>query len=541
MAEATALHVPDGPAALSIQSLSKTFSGVRVLNDVSLEIAPGEVHALLGQNGCGKSTLIKCLAGVHRPDAGSAVDVNGRRLPHSYTPSEAHHLGLAFVHQDLGLVYDMTVAENLALGSGFERSGPVIRWSRQRRCAEEILEQFGLAVSPDAVVRDLPATVRSLLAIARAFQHRHGLETGRMSCLILDEPTAALPDQDAELLFEAIGRVTAAGVGVGYVTHRLEEVFRIATRATILRNGHKVETCSIAESTRESLASMIIGHSARSGETSGFPATAATMDTASKHADRPVVLDAAGLSGSRVRNASLHVRAGEIVGIAGLAGSGRSELARLLFGSQPLTAGARSVDAKPIFGSSPRQAIRAGVALVPEDRRREGCVLTMNIAENVTMAKPAVGRAGLLSLRQERRRVREAIERFDIRPADPDSRLDTLSGGNQQKVVLAKWLARSPQVLILDEPVQGVDIGAKAEIFSVLQQAAASGTALLVIDSDFDNLVSLCDRVYVLRNGRISEELAGSSLTASHISAAAFGVAGNAQELIASQTSKEAL
>ncbi|MGW6795719.1 sugar ABC transporter ATP-binding protein [Streptomyces chartreusis] len=520
--------------------MSKTFSGVRVLRDVSLDIAPGEVHALLGQNGCGKSTLIKCLAGVHRPDAGSIAHVNGRTLPHSYTPSEAHHLGLAFVHQDLGLVNDMTVAENLALGSGFEKSGPVIRWSRQRRITEQILEQFGLTVSPDAVVRDLPATMRSLLAIARAFQPRHGLETGRMSCLILDEPTAALPDQDAELLFEAISRVTAAGVGVGYVTHRLEEVFRIATRATILRNGQKVGTCSIADSTHESLASMIIGKSVRDGESRDSSPAADALRNAPRYSERRIVLDAAGLSGARVRDARLHISAGEIVGIAGLAGSGRSELARLLFGSQPLTAGVRTVGAKPITGSSPRQAIRAGVALVPEDRRREGCVLTMSIAENVTMAKPAVGRAGLLALRQERRQVREAIERFDIRPADPDSRLDTLSGGNQQKVVLAKWLARSPQLLILDEPVQGVDVGAKAEIFSVLRQTAASGTALLVIDSDFENLVSLCNRVYVLRNGRISEELSGGSLTADRISAAAFGVADNAHELITSRTSEEA-
>ncbi|RFA06644.1 hypothetical protein B7R21_19210 [Subtercola boreus] len=508
--------------ALSIRSLSKTFAGLTVLNDVSLTIAPGEVHALLGQNGSGKSTLIKCLAGVHRPDPGSSIQVNGRQLPQTFPPSESSRFGLAFVHQDLGLIGDMTVAENLAIGTGFERSGPLINWRSQKARAIEILDSFGLLISPNAFVRDLPVTARTLLAIARAFQPRREANATPLSVLILDEPTAALPDNDAELLFEAIARVTAAGVGVGYVTHRLEEVFRIANRASILRDGVLTGTFLVSEMTRRSLFTAIVGERAATELN--------TTDTNEKvqrkigDAPQPVVLRAVELTGVRVRDASLTVKLGEILGIAGLAGSGRSELARLLFGSQKLTSGSRSINDIAIAPASPKAAMRAGIALVPEDRRRDGCILDMSIAENITLAKIRTTSIGFLNLSAEKTQVKQAISALDIRPRDPSRQLGTLSGGNQQKVVLAKWLARNPKLLILDEPVQGVDVGAKADIFALLREAAASGAAILVIDSDFDNLANLCDRVAILRNGQIVSELEGQRLTTENMSQATFGV-----------------
>ncbi|MFD1714868.1 sugar ABC transporter ATP-binding protein [Amnibacterium flavum] len=520
------------PDALTVEHLSKTFSGVTVLNDVSLTIAPGEVHALLGQNGSGKSTLIKALAGVHRPDAGGSVHVAGRPVPSSYPPSDARKFGLAFVHQDLGLIDDMTVAENLAIGTGFERRGLLINGRAQRMRTQTVLDDFGLAISPGATIRELPVTARTLLAIARAFQPSRGANATPLACLILDEPTSALPDNDAELLFAAIERVTAAGVGVGYVTHRLEEVFRIADRATILRDGNRSGTYTVSDMTPASLFTAIVGPKQTDGAVTA-PRGSRTGETTS-----PIVLAAAGLSGRRIQGADLTVREGEIVGVAGLAGSGRSELARLIFGSQASTGGTRRIGARELTSASAREAMDAGVAMVPEDRRRDGCVLTMSVAENITIAKLATNRTGLLDLRRERRQVADAISSFDIRPADPRRAVATLSGGNQQKVVLAKWLARKPSLIILDEPVQGVDVGAKAEIFALLRSTAEAGTGVLVIDSDFDNLANLCDRVVILRAGRIVDELTGSRLTTEDMSRATFGVDDEA-DVITTTTSQE--
>ena len=505
-----------GVAALSVSDLSKSFGHRRVLSDVSFDIAPGEVHALLGQNGSGKSTLIKCLAGVHTPDPGGSVQVAGKLLPHAYPPSQAKRHHLAFVHQDLGLLPDMTVMENLALGEGFRRRGPFIQWGSQRTLARQVLEDFQLDVRPDALVKDLPVTARTLLAIARALQTADGRGCHELACLVLDEPTAALPDHDAEILFEAIGRVQAAGVAVAYVTHRMEEVFRLAQQVTVLRDGRVTLTALVADLTHRSLVSEIVGER---GQKVGQARQAPRRLVADKPASRPV-LQAAGLCGRRIKDVSLSLEAGEIVGLAGLAGSGRSELARLLFGAQKISSGSLVLNGESFAPETPGQAMRRGLALVPEDRRREGCVLTMSVAENMTLTSLPVTALGTLDLREERNAVKDAIREFDIRPSYPDEAIRFLSGGNQQKVVLAKWLARRPTVLILDEPVQGVDVGAKAEIFAMLRNAAAQGTALLVIDSDFDNLVELCDRVVALSDGRIVAEMVGDELTHARISRA---------------------
>jgi ribose transport system ATP-binding protein len=506
--------------ALSVQHLSKSFGQRRVLSDVSFDIPPGKVHALLGQNGSGKSTLIKCLAGVHKPDPGGSVRVGGKLLPHSYPPSQSKRHHLAFVHQDLGLIADMTVMENLALGEGFKRRGPFIRWRDQRRQAQRLLSDFALRINPNTLIRDLPITQRTLLAIARALQTTGGRTAGELACLVLDEPTAALPDHDAEVLFAAISRVTKAGVAVAYVSHRLEEVFRLADSVSVLRDGRLTLTSLLADLTRRSLVAEIIGDR----ESSARETSHATKTHLHAPRSTEPVLVVQKLCGRRVQEVSFTLSKGELVGVAGLAGSGRSELARLLFGVQPHSAGTALVKGEPFAPVTPRQAMDRGVALVPEDRRREGCVLTMNVSENMTLASPSKTALGTLDLAAERRWVFDAIRELDIRPPDPDETISSLSGGNQQKVVLAKWFARNPTILMLDEPVQGVDVGAKADIFQLLRSAAARGTALLVIDSDFDNLVELCDRVLVLSNGRIIDELSGETLTAANISSATFGL-----------------
>lgn len=485
------------------------------------------MHALLGQNGSGKSTLIKCLAGIHRPDTGAVIDVAGQTLPAAMAPSEAQHYGLAFVHQDLGLLPNMTVAENLAMQTGFTHRGPFITWRAQRRAATAVLESFGLALRPTALVRDLPVTARTLLAIARAFQPGRD-STVPLRCLVLDEPTAALPDNDAELLFDAIERVRSARVGVVYVTHRLEEVLRIADRATVLRDGQKTATLAARGSSQRQLVQAIIGRP----DGDALPESAGA-ELQSAETTGAVALEVSDLAGVRVREATFTIRSGEIVGVAGLAGSGRSELARLIFGAQSRTGGVIRVAGRALPGGvTPKQAMRAGLALVPEDRRREGCVLTMTTAENVTLAQlPTVG-PGLLNVRRERRLAVDSIRALDIRPADPKRQIGTLSGGNQQKAVLAKWLNRRPSVLVLDEPVQGVDVGAKADIFTQLRHAVAQGLAVLVIDSDFENLALLCDRVLVLRSGAVVEELAGDRITAARMSAATFGVKDDTLQLV---------
>ena len=518
-------NAPGTPRALTVTNMSKTFGAVRVLNDVDLDVRKGEVHALLGQNGSGKSTLIKCLAGVHSPDHGCTIDVNGVRLPAHYAPNEARHHRLSFVHQDLGLLEDLTVAENLALGIGFERVGPIINFGRQHRRAKATLDHFGFAISPMAYVRDLSITARTLVAIARALQPAADGGQAAMDCLILDEPTAALPDTDADVLFDAVHAARGAGVGILYVTHRLEEVTRIADRATILRDGHRVATIEVAGMSTSQVFSAIVGR----GETpTGGPESRQATDN---RIGEPIFTGTS-LSGPRVKDASLYLRRGEIVGIAGLAGSGRSELARLIFGAQPLDSGQRHFNGLPMSFGSPRESMRNGMAMVPENRRRDGCVLPMTVAENITLNKiPTLGRI-LLHRRDERAIVASTMTGFDIRPRDPGVVIRSLSGGNQQKAVLAKWLARGPQFLILDEPVQGIDVGAKEEIWSTLQDEAASGTAVLLVDSDFMNLEKLCDRVYVMRTGRIVDELTGESMNAQRMSAATFGVADQDAQLI---------
>lgn len=377
-----------------------------------------------------------------------------------------------------------------------------------------MLDSFGFALDPGVLVRELPVTARTLLAIARAFQPgREGAVSLR--CLVLDEPTAALPDNDAELLFDAIERVRSTGAGVVYVTHRLEEVLRVARTATVLRDGVRTAILDVAGLSHHELVEAIVG-APQSGP--GATARRSAVPTGTP------ALEVTDLRGARVRGATFSVHAGEIVGVAGLAGSGRSELARLLFGAQERTGGNVRVDGRPLHASTPQAAMQQGVALVPEDRRREGCVLGMTLAENVTLAGlPTIG-PGFLDRHRERGVVADSIRELDIRPADPKRQIGTFSGGNQQKAVLAKWLHRRPAVLVLDEPVQGVDVGAKADIFARLRRTADEGSALVVIDSDFENLAGLCDRVLVLRGGAIVDKLAGERITAAGMSAATFGV-----------------
>lgn len=497
------------PLALEVSKLSKTFPGQRALDDVSMDVRRGEVHALLGENGSGKSTLIKCLAGVYNPDPDGHVSIDGTEMSVPYLPADAWSAGCAFIHQELGLVPTLSVRENLALSSGFI-TGTLgrVRWSAESARARKLLHPFSAHIRPEASVETLSQADKTLVAIARGMQ---GAESG--GCLlVLDEPTAALPESEVGELFAAIGRLKEAGLGILYVTHRLAEVFELADRATILRDGRKVGTHKVADLDEAKLISLLVGREL----STYYPPTEQTVR-------EDVVLKAEKISGSRVKEVSFQVHAGEVLGIAGLLGSGRSELGRLLFGAQPITAGRLLMDGRELDLRSPRDAIDAGIGLVPEDRAVSGSHQDMTLAENITLGElNSFNRFGRLRRRPERREVEELIAQYNVKPPHPGKRFSTLSGGNQQKAILAKWMRLQPRLLILDEPVQGVDIGARTEIYETLEKAAALGTGVVMIDSEIEDLCRLCDRVLVLVHGRIVAELTGVDAESNRVTEAIY-------------------
>ncbi|MFC3225644.1 sugar ABC transporter ATP-binding protein [Marinibaculum pumilum] len=485
---------------LEIRNLSKSFSGTRVLKGVSFDLMPGEIHALVGENGCGKSTFIKCLAGVHDPDPGASVTLDGAALTLPLDPARALACGFSFIHQDLGLIPDLTVMDNIALVRGFSTG---MGWRIDRRAerlrAAEALAAFGAGIDPEARIADIPQADRTIVAIARAFA-RSGRQ-GRV--LVLDEPTAALPAADVDRLFDALRRIAAQGVGMIYVSHRLQEILRIADRVTAFRDGVNVGTAPVAGMAEGDLVRMIVGRSL----------DAIHPPVAARRRPAPL-LQVRDLAGRRNRGASFAVGQGEIVGLAGLLASGRSEIARMLFGLQPPAGGEIRFYGHTVAIRGPGEALGLGIGLVPEDRLTLGGFREMSVAANISLPDLApFWRRLRLRAGEERRAMQALADRFGVRPRDVGARFGTLSGGNQQKAIIARAMRLEPRLLILDEPVQGVDIGAKAEIHDLVRQAAARGTGILLVDSDFEDLARLCHRVLVLRDGRIAAELSGDALT----------------------------
>jgi len=495
------------PAApvLEVSNLSKDFPGNRVLHEVSFEVLAGEIHALVGENGCGKSTFIKCLAGVHAPEPGAEIRVAAERMLESYGSEAAFAHGMSFIHQNLGLVLSLSVLENLALTQGFLTTWLWrINWSRERARAREALAQFAPHIDVDRRVADLTQSDRTLVAIARGLQSGG---SGESRLLVLDEPTAALPEAEVELLFAALRRVVAKGVGIVFVSHRLNEILTLANRVTAFRDGRNVGTRPIAGLTEQELVEMIIGR-----PLSAYyppPVSSAKADS---------LLNVEKLSGRRVQDVSFQIHRGEVVGLAGLLGSGRSELGRLLYGAQARTAGAMRIGDVVLDPKNPAEALQAGIGYVPQDRLGKGGVGRLSVAENITLPDLSeFWRHGLLNKTSELQAARGLMERFNVRPRNPSARFRTLSGGNQQKAIIARLFRLPLKLVILDEPVQGVDIGSKTEIYRLIDQAAAEGRGVLLIDSDFDDLCRLCDRILVIRQGRIVSELSGDLKTRERI------------------------
>jgi ribose transport system ATP-binding protein len=495
--------------ALEVRGLSKTFPGQRALIEVDLRLDPGEIRALVGQNGCGKSTMIKILAGYHDPDPGAEVFVDGEPLALG-TSGAGDHAGLRFVHQDLGLVPTLDTRDNLAMGHGYERNRfGLISWRREQRLARETLHGLGYDFDVKAPTSHLVISQRTAIALARALSPR----TTPARVLVLDEPTANLPAAEIDRLFATVRAVRDRGVAVLFVSHHLDEVFGLCDTVTVLRDGRHVETRPVEGLDEEALIALMIGRQLDKfqGQVEG-----------TARPGQPV-LQASGLRTGVLAGVDLEVRPGEIVGIAGITGSGREELALALFGGIPRS-GTVIVDGREIAAHRPDVAVDAGLALVPAERHANAAFLDSCLRENVSIVNPGHFKVhGLLNRRREVAEVTTWLQKLKVRPPHPERSLGTLSGGNQQKVMLARWLRQKPKVLVLDEPTQGVDVGAKADIHVLVEEAATQGAAVVVVSTDHSELTRLAERVVVLRNGRVAEVLRRPHIDPDLITAATIG------------------
>jgi ABC-type sugar transport system ATPase subunit len=501
-------HRPPQPV-LGLRGISKRFGGIQAVRSVDLDIAPGEIHALVGENGAGKSTLGRIVAGAIRPDAGTLVFDGTEREFRG--PADALRAGIAMVQQETALVPSMGVAENVFLGVERPRFGILPRDLDQRLRAAE--RETGIEVPRAREIRKLSVAQRKQVEILRAVVRGARL-------IVMDEPTAALAVTEAEHLHDAVRLLAQGGTATIYVSHHLDEVLALAARITVMRNGEVVRTGPSHAETPSSLASAMLGGGGLLEGRIRLP----------QHLEAPVRLAIRGFSDPpRFDAVDLEVRAGEIVGLAGLVGSGRTEIARAIFGAEPPQSGALEVDGVRRRFGSPRDAIGAGIAMIPENRKEEGLVLLRSVRENISLAHlDELSVLGVVRLSAEDRTARRMVGALDIRPTDPDVQVARLSGGNQQKALFAKWLVRGPRALIADEPTSGIDVGAKEGVHRLITSLADDGVAVLLISSEFEELERLCDRVHVVRAGRIVAELAGADLTTDTMSRLALGVEGAA-------------
>ncbi|HWH98005.1 MAG TPA: sugar ABC transporter ATP-binding protein [Pseudolysinimonas sp.] len=498
-----AAPAPEAPSSVAeepvlvVEGLGKHFDGVHALTDVNLTFRRGEIHALVGENGAGKSTLIKILTGVHAPSSGRFL-LDGEEVKLRST-SAGHHVGIVALYQELAIVPNISVAENIFLGQRPPSRGGLVSFRGLEARARAALHDLGQdGIDPGRPAHDLSPIQQTMVAIARAI-------SVDAKVLILDEPTAALTESEISELFAALRRLRDRGVSIIYVSHRLNEVVELCDRVTVLRDGVNTMTSDVAETTIDRVIAAMIGR----------PQETLYPDRAK--APGAVMFSARGVSGSTVHDVTLEVRSGEILGIAGLAGSGRSQLLRLLAGAQRLTAGEVSIDGKPVRIRNVEQGLRAGIALVPEERRSQGLFLLDSIENNMAIAnlRALSPVRGLVSLRRLRSLAHRFMGELRIKGSGPRQPVTELSGGNQQKVVLGKFLARGPRVLLLDEPTRGIDVGTKAEIYALLRRLADDGHAVIVVSSELPEVIGISDQVIAMREGRVVGKLASREATES--------------------------
>ncbi len=510
---------PTRTPLLRMTGISKFFPGVQALNGVHLDVFPGECLGLVGENGAGKSTLMKILSGVYAPDEGQ-LEFEGSPITLS-GPRQAQELGISIIYQEFNLMPNLTVMENVFVGREPARFGFVRQRTLARR-TRHLLDQLGVRLRPDAIVRDLSVADQQMVEIAKALSTNARL-------VIMDEPTSALSETEVAALLRIIRQLKERGLGIIFITHRLDEVFQICDRVTVLRDGHNVGEAPIAEISADWMVRTMVGREL--GDLFQKEAAAVAVDAAPALEVRGLGRTGTMRDASAIvlDDVSLTVRSGEIVGLAGLVGSGRTEVVRALFGADSFDRGQVLVDGQPVVIRSPRDAIRHGIGLVPEDRKTQALVLDLTVRENITLASLSrLVRSGFVRLRAERARAREFVQALGIRTPSLEQRVVNLSGGNQQKVVIAKWLALRPRVLIMDEPTRGIDIGAKAEVHHLMSELAGQGVAILMISSELPEVLGMSDRILVMRRGRIAGELSRAEATQERIMALATGFAGEA-------------
>lgn len=499
---------PTTTPLVSISGVSKSFGGVDALKDVSFDIRPGVVHGLIGANGAGKSTLIRCLAGVGVPDAGT-ICVDGAEVSIT-NPDDATRLGLAFIHQEMSLIPGWDVLRNMALGIAPPTHLGIIDWRSTTERARSVARALGFVFPLDTNVDTLSTADQWLVLIGRALMHDARL-------IAMDEPTASLSSVEAERLHRIVRDLAGRGTAVLFVSHRLDEVSALCEDVTVFKDGRVTRRLVGEPATKADLVRAIVGKDLAIPEHGQEPA----------RPGRPV-LEVSGLcDATLLRDVALTVHAGEVVGLGGLVGAGRTELARIVYGDARSTAGQVKLDGRPVRFRYPAEAVRAGIGMVPEERRTEALFLDDSIDFNINVAGLESLRWSrlwpLLRLRLGRRRAQRVADQVTVKAADVGEPVGSLSGGNQQKVVIARWLIRPPRLLILDEPSRGVDVGARAEVHQVIRELAARGTAVLAISSDNEELVALCDRVVVMTEGRVTGELSGAAITVDHIVHRSFG------------------
>jgi len=501
---------------LRIEGLSKSFGGAQALDNVSLTVRHGEVHGLLGQNGSGKSTLIKILSGFHAPDGSPRIEIAGRAisLPVSLAALRAH--GVSFVHQHLGLLPSLTVLENLLLSGLAAENRWRIDWRAEARRARTLFERYDIRLDPLSSLSALTPVERAQLAIVRAFDElgRDKRQAGAGGLLVLDEPTPFLPAHDVEALFKLIREIIGDGASVIFVSHDIDEVLEITDRATVLRDGRVAGIFETAAMSKADVIRLIVGEHV----------DLETLRPAAKTPAAPSIV-ISGLSGGTVQPFSVSLAPGEVVGLTGLIGSGYDEVIYLTYGATPAEAGTLEIDGVSIAIGDlrPRRAIARGCVMIPGDRLANGAVAALSVAENINQpVMNHVSRAWALSDARLSQNARTLVDRFDVRPRDPARLFGALSGGNQQKALLAKWFQTRPRLILLDEPTQGVDVGARAQVFAAIADAARQGAAVLCASSDYEQLTAICDRVLVFNRGRVAKQLIGAEISKPAIAAACY-------------------
>lgn len=481
---------------LELENISKTFPGVKALNKVKFDIYPGEVHSLVGENGAGKSTLIKVMSGAHQPDEGGIIKINGEQVKIS-NPIDAIKKGISVIYQDFSLFGNLTVAENIVINQIIEKNKLLLNWKEIRIKAEKALNVVGIKINPNEIVDNLSVAKKQMVAIAGAIAHNAKM-------IIMDEPTSALSKQEVENLYRIIDMLKSKNIAVMFVSHKMDELFKVSDRFTIFRDGQYVDTVKSSDIDKKTLIAKMVGRDVN------------ILNYANLSVKEEVVLEIKGLSKKgNYKNINLKLYKGEVLGITGLVGAGRSELFQTIFGILKADSGKIILEGEEINLNSPWTALKKGIGYIPESRQTQGLVLEKKVSENITLPllKNFTNKLGIINTKKQSSLVHDLIDKLDVRPKNENLTASQLSGGNQQKVVIAKWIATNPKILIVDEPTNGVDIGAKADIHKILRELAKNGTSIIVISSELPEILSISDRILVMRKGCISGEFKNSNLT----------------------------